>query len=84
MDSDENFEDDRKASTSSGKGPPPIKRPKRAAALTSAERKARSRAAQTVEKKEGAKAKNSAAMSKARADQSVEKKEVCKPRTVQL
>ena len=76
MDSDEDFEDDRKASTSSGKGPSPIKRPKRATPLTPAERKAKSRAAQTVEKKEAAKAKNRTATAKSRADQTVEKKKV--------
>jgi hypothetical protein len=76
------------ASTSSAVDSPPVKRSR---ALTPAERKARSRKAQSAEKKEAAMAKskenqsvekreayntrNAAAMAKARADQSAEKRE---------
>ena len=55
MDPDEDFEDEGKQSTSSGKGPPPIKRAK---PLTGAEKMRKSRAAQSAEKKREESRKN--------------------------
>ena len=65
------------ASTSSAVDSPPVKR---ARALTPAERKARSRKAESAEKREETKSKNRAAMEEARANQSVEKREASKSR----
>ena len=48
MDSDEDFQDEGKPSTSSGKGPPPIKKSK---PLTAAEKKRRSRANLSADQK---------------------------------
>ena len=71
MDSDDDFLDDGKPSTSSGKGPPPFKRYK---PLTAAERKRRSRAAQSEEKKMEEALKNKERKAKKRATQSADQK----------
>ena len=65
------------ASTSSAVDSPPVKRSR---ALTPAERMARSRKAQSAEKREETKSRDIAAKEKARADQSVEKKVASKSR----
>jgi hypothetical protein len=71
MDSDEDLPDEGKPSTSSGKGPPPVKRPK---PLTAAEKKKRNRASQSAEKKMEESLKNKERKAKKRATQSADQK----------
>ena len=71
MDSDEDFQDEGKPSTSSGKGPPPIKKPK---PLTAAEKKRISRAKQSAEQKREELLKNQRRIGNKRESQSAEQK----------
>ena len=71
MDSDEDFQDEGKPSTSSGKGPPPIKKPK---PLTAAEKKRRSRANQSADQKREELLKNLQRIAKKRESQSADQK----------
>ena len=76
MDSDEDFQEEGKPSSSSDKGPPPVKRPKPLTAA--AERKRKYRAAKSADQKKDENAKNQNWKANMRANQSTEqKKEEC-------